>query len=83
VKVPSKRKGKRMRAPRLSLSQTSAGVGSATKRGRAAKLKPRKPLAPSPMKTLAGGQLKQRKASSPPSRAAASVAAVKVARLPA
>jgi len=82
VKVPSKRKGKRARAPRLSLSHTSAGVGAATKSGSAAKLKPRKPLAPSPMKTLAGAQLKKRKDSRPPSRAAR-VAAVKVVKLPA
>jgi len=33
VNVPSKRKGKRMSAPRLSLSQRSAGSGSATSRG--------------------------------------------------
>jgi len=54
VNVPSKRKGKRARAPRLSLSQTSAGVGSAKRIGSAAKLKPRKPLAPSPKKNLGG-----------------------------
>ena len=43
----------------VELEPEVAGVGSATRRGRAAKLKPMKPLAPSPMKTSAGDQLEK------------------------